>query len=240
MSDQPATPPPDDTLARARERLLGEIDAEVARTAAWLGTDRLSPRVRAALGRVPRHRFVPERHRREAYANRPLPIGHGQTISQPYIVAVMTELAQPAPQERVLEIGTGCGYQTAVLAELAGRVYSIEAVAELYETARTRLAELGCANVELRRGDGSRGWPERAPFDAIVVTAAGPERVVHRLAAQLAPGGRLVIPVAREGGWGIFGGDEQDLKRIRKDRTGRLAVESLLPVAFVPLVSAGA
>ncbi len=240
MSDQPATPEPGDPLARARERLLAEIDDEVARTAAWLGIDRLSPRVRAALGRVPRHRFVDERHRREAYANRPLPIGHGQTISQPYIVAVMTELARPGPHDRVLEIGTGCGYQTAVLAELAGQVYSIEAVPELREGARARLAELGYHNAELRGGDGSGGWPEQAPFDAIVVTAAASEPVVHRLAAQLAPGGRLVIPVAREGRWEIFGGGEQNLKRIRKDRTGRLAVESLLPVAFVPLVSAGA
>ena len=154
------------------------------------------PRVLAALRAVPRHRFVPEAYREGAYDDGPLPIGQGQTISQPYIVAVMTEQLRPEPGDRVLEIGTGSGYQAAVLARLVARVYSIEIVPELAERARATLAELGVANVEVFTGDGYRGLPEHAPFDGIVVTAAPPE-VPQPLLDQLALGGRLVVPVGR-------------------------------------------
>jgi protein-L-isoaspartate(D-aspartate) O-methyltransferase len=225
--------------ATERRRLAEQVEAEVRATAGELGFARLSPAVRAALERVPRHRFVPERAAAEAYANRPLPIGHGQTISQPYIVAITTELAAPGPDSRVLEIGTGCGYQAAMLAELAGTVITVEAVGELAETARRRLAELGYGNVRVIAGNGARGLPEEAPFDAIVVTAAAPEAVRDRLAAQLGPGGRLVIPVDRAGPAGLipFAG-AQELCLVERDAEGRLAARSVLPVAFVPLVGA--
>jgi protein-L-isoaspartate(D-aspartate) O-methyltransferase len=228
--------------AEARRRLAEEVAAEVRATARHLGTDTLDPAVRRALESVPRHRFVPDAGLAEAYANRPLPIGHGQTISQPYIVAAMTQLARPGPQDRVLEIGTGCGYQTAVLAELAGAVISIEAVPELAERARARLDGLGYDNVTVIAGDGARGHPEQAPYDAILVTAAAPDTATQeRLAQQLAPGGRLVIPVETGGGLGrhLGLGGHQMLRLIEADRTGRTQARDVLPVAFVPLVSRG-
>ena len=154
----------------------------------------LDARVLAAMRVVPRHRFVPARYRDRAYEDRPLPIGSGQTISQPYMVAVMTELLDPGPQDVVLEVGTGSGYQAAVLSRLVRRVYSIEIVPKLAAGARVALSQCGYDNVEVITGDGFRGLPERAPFDGIVVTAA-PERVPQPLLDQLAPGGRLVIPV---------------------------------------------
>ncbi len=164
-------------MTAAREALVEMIADEVAATRKWLGKKALDSRVMAALEKVPRHEFIPEANRAEAYDNRPQPIGHGQTISQPYIVAVMTDMAAPGPDDRVLEIGTGCGYQTAVLAELAAQVYSIEVVPELARAAADRLRRLGYTNVETRTGDGARGWAAQAPFDAIVVTAAAWHRV---------------------------------------------------------------
>ncbi len=184
----------------------------------------IDARVLDAMRRVPRHEFVPRPWRGNAYEDRPLPIGHDQTISQPYIVAAMSELAQLRPDSKVLEIGTGSGYQAAVLAELADRVYSIEIVEPLAEQARETLERLGYERVETRTGDGWAGWPEAAPFDAIVVTAAPPE-VPPALLGQLAPGGRLVIPVGR-------GIQELQVHERREDGFG---IERHFPVRFVPM-----
>ena len=183
------------------------------------------PRVLAAMRKVPRHLFVDAAQRTEAYEDHPLPIPGNQTISQPYIVALMTELLELKPTSRVLEIGTGSGYQSAVLAELAKEVYTIEIVPELAELAAKRLSELGYDNVRTREGDGYRGWPEEAPFDATIVTAA-PERIPQPLLDQLAPGGVMVIPV---------GGFFQELKVFRKSADGRVTERDILPVRFVPM-----
>jgi protein-L-isoaspartate(D-aspartate) O-methyltransferase len=177
-----------------------------------------------ALARVPRHRFVPEELARSAYEDRPLPIGFGQTISQPYIVAAMTAAAQLRGGERVLEVGTGSGYQAAVLAEIAGEVWSVEILRPLGERAAALLAELGYRNVQVRIGDGYAGWPEQAPFDAILVTAA-PDHVPGPLLEQLAPGGRLVMPV---------GDERQELVRITRGDEG-FVTERLMGVRFVPM-----
>ncbi len=234
------------TIERARHAMLAAIIEEVAETADWTGFAALSPRVLAALDAVPRHRFVPEGEQRWAYENRPLPIGQGQTISQPYIVAAMTELAAIGPEDRVLEVGTGCGYQAAVLAELAARVHTVECLPRLAATARERLQALGYGAVEVHQGDGSQGWPAAAPYDAILVTAAAESRVPPALIEQLAPGGRLVIPVGNraraglEGGLALFElGPEQELRLLVKDAEGRVEDRSVLPVAFVPLVETG-
>jgi protein-L-isoaspartate(D-aspartate) O-methyltransferase len=189
-----------------------------------LARDITDPRVIDAIRRVPRDRFVPAPQRDAAYEDRPLPIGYRQTISQPYIVAFMTQALQLTEETRVLEIGTGSGYQTAVLAELAAQVYSIEIVPELGVRARETLADLGHANVETRVGDGYQGWPDAAPFDAIIVTAA-PDHVPEPLIAQLAPGGRMVIPV---------GQDRQSLTLITRGDDG-ITRRNLLPVLFVPM-----
>jgi protein-L-isoaspartate(D-aspartate) O-methyltransferase len=202
-------------FAKARERMVVEqIEAR--------GVS--DPRVLAALRAVPRHEFVPAEQRAHAYEDRPLPIGEGQTISQPYIVAVMTELLRLEGDERVLEIGTGSGYQAAVLARLAREVYTIEIVPELARRAEADLRRLGFANVRVRTGDGYRGWPEHAPFDAIIATAA-PEHVPQPLVDQLAVGGRLVLPVGD-----VF----QDLVLVTRDETG-VREERLLGVRFVPM-----
>jgi protein-L-isoaspartate(D-aspartate) O-methyltransferase len=182
------------------------------------------PRVLAAMLAVPRHELVPEAVRAHAYEDRPLPIGEGQTISQPYIVAVMTELLALDGSERVLEVGTGSGYQAAVLSGLASEVYTIEIVPELARRAAADLARLGYANVHVREGDGYGGWPEQAPFDAIVVTAA-PDHVPEPLVAQLALGGRMVVPV---------GGLIQDLVLVRREADG-VRQEHGLGVRFVPM-----
>ncbi|MGF1613856.1 MAG: protein-L-isoaspartate(D-aspartate) O-methyltransferase [Gammaproteobacteria bacterium] len=182
------------------------------------------PRVLEAMGRVPRHEFVPDRSRGLAYVDSPLPIGHGQTISQPFIVAFMTEAARIGPGDRVLEIGTGSGYQAAVLAEVAKQVYSIEILEALGRTAKEKLRSLGYQNVTVRIGDGYQGWPERAPFDAILVTAA-PAKVPPPLLEQLKLGGRLVMPV---------GNVDQQLIRVTKTHQGERR-ETLLPVRFVPM-----
>jgi len=199
-----------------------------ADTRSETGLNAMSPAVRAALGKVERHRLVPPAQAAAAYRNHPLPIGSGQTISQPYIVALSTDLLQVDANSVVLEIGTGSGYQAAVLAELVRQVYSIELIDSLGKTAAARLAELGYKNVEVRVGDGYQGWPERAPFDAIVVTAAAPQ-VPPALIAQLRTGGRMVIPV---GGTA----DIQYLKVLTKRADGGYDEKRVLPVRFVPLV----
>ena len=186
------------------------------------------PRVLAAMGRVPRHLFVPAALRFRAYADHPLPIGNGQTISQPYIVALMTQLAEVEADDVVLEIGTGSGYQAAVLSEIVREVATIEIVPELADTARTRLAELGYKDVTVSTGDGYLGWKEKAPFDAILVTAAAPE-VPPPLVEQLAPGAILVIPVGPQS-------QVQSLLRIEKAADGTTVTREILPVVFVPLV----
>ncbi|MBI5889787.1 MAG: protein-L-isoaspartate(D-aspartate) O-methyltransferase [Nitrosomonadales bacterium] len=190
----------------------------------------ISEKVLAIMSRVPRHRFVPEDELYSAYYNSPLPIGHGQTISQPYIVALMTDLLAVGKQHSVLEVGTGSGYQAAVLSELAGEVYSIEIVAPLAAQAAKVLGELGYANVEVKAGDGSAGWPEHAPYDGIIVTAAA-EHIPQPLLDQLKPGGRLVIPVG-----GRF--DVQNLLLIAKDKEGGFHRHNIEPVRFVPLTGA--
>ena len=182
------------------------------------------PKVLAAMRRIPRHVFLPEADRQLAYTDSPLAIGRGQTISQPYIVALMTELARVGPASRVLEVGTGCGYQTAVLAACAGEIWSVELEPELSAEAARTLDTLGFENVRLRVGDGSRGWPDAAPFEAIVVTAA-PATVPADLIAQLAPQGRLVIPI---------GATSQELCVFTRTRDG-IRREGVIPVRFVPL-----
>jgi protein-L-isoaspartate(D-aspartate) O-methyltransferase len=184
--------------------------------------------VRAALGLVERHRLVPPEQRALAYRNHPLPIGQGQTISQPYIVALSADLIRPEPQHVVLEIGTGSGYQAAVLAEIVRKVYSIELLEPLALVARKSLSDLQYQNIEIRIGDGYKGWPEKAPFDAIVVTAAAP-RVPEALIEQLKPGGRMVIPVGEANG-------EQNLLLIEKLPDQGVKTRRVLPVRFVPLV----
>src|SRR5512139_467223 len=179
--------PPQDAFARARA-------AMVANQIASRGVK--DARVLEAMRTVPRHEFVPPPVRDDAYVDSPLPIGHGQTISQPYIVALMTELARPAPGDRVLEVGTGSGYQAAVLSRLVDKVFSVELVEPLAESAAATLRRLGYANVVVRNGDGYLGWPDEAPFDIIMVTAA-PEAVPRALVAQLKPGGRMIVPVGR-------------------------------------------
>ncbi|MBN1589484.1 MAG: protein-L-isoaspartate(D-aspartate) O-methyltransferase [Pirellulales bacterium] len=182
-------------------------------------------RVLAVMGRVPRQEFVPDEYLKEAYRDGPLPIGHGQTISQPYIVALMTQLVQPTPTSRALDIGTGSGYQAAVLSELCKDVYSIEIVEPLAASAKERLAALGYRNVTVRLGDGYRGWKEHAPFDLIVVAAAA-DHVPKPLVEQLAPGGRLVMPVGR-----LY----QTLLLVEKRADGSVVRTTIAPVAFVPM-----
>jgi protein-L-isoaspartate(D-aspartate) O-methyltransferase len=215
-------------LAAQRARMVAEVEAMYAETRSETGLAKMSPAVRAAMGKVERHRLVPPSEASRAYRNHPLPIGAGQTISQPYIVALSTDLLKVDSNSVVLEVGTGSGYQAAVLAEIVAKVYSIEIIESLGKTAAKRLEELGYGNIEIRIGDGYKGWPEKAPFDAIVVTAAAP-RVPQALVDQLKPGGRMVIPV---GG----GGDIQYLKLLTKRADGGVDEKRVLPVRFVPLV----
>jgi protein-L-isoaspartate(D-aspartate) O-methyltransferase len=216
-----------DRYAMARENLLREIEADMRATVRETGLSTLSDPVRRAMASVPRERFVPPHFAAAAYENRPLPIGEGQTISQPFIVALMTELLQPKSNHVVLEVGTGSGYQAAVLAECVAKVYSIEIVAALAQRARVALDAAGYRNVETRIGDGYLGWPEAAPFDGIVVTAA-PDHVPPRLVEQLKPGGRLVIPVGPHR-W------TQELLVIEAGRDGRALTRRTIAVRFVPL-----
>ncbi len=212
------------------QELLEEIAADAAETARHTGRSAFAPRTMAAMANVPREAFVRAGDEDAAYLNLPLPIGYGQTISQPYIVALMTDLLDLRGEERVLEVGTGSGYQTAILAELAREVYSIEVVEPLAREAAERLKHLGYANVEVRFADGAKGWPEKAPFDAVIITAAAGEGVPPDLSAQLRRGGRMVVPVGR-GRW------SQKLLLVTKDEAGRITEKSVLPVAFVPLVA---
>ncbi len=216
-----------ETYEVQRKRMVEEIAALARDTRFETGRATLRESVMAAMAKVPRHEFVPTPERRNAYANRPLPIGLGQTISQPFIVALMTDLMEVKPGDRVLEIGTGSGYQAAVLAALAGKVYTIEIVEPLAREAAERLRRLGVRDVETRTGDGYAGWPEQAPFDAIMVTAA-PRDVPQALIDQLKPGGRLVVPV---GGHGMG----QALLLIEKQPDGRIMRRNILAVRFVPL-----
>jgi len=208
--------------------MVAEVEAMYAETRAHTGLAAMSPRVRAALGKVERHRLVPAAQLPAAYRNHPLPIGHGQTISQPYIVALSTDLVAPEPHHAVLEIGTGSGYQAALLAEIVQRVYSIEILESLAATAAKNLKELQYQNIEIKVGDGYQGWPEKAPFDGIVVTAAAP-RVPRALVEQLKPGGRMVIPVGATG-------QVQELLLVEKHADGTVTRKNVLPVRFVPLV----
>jgi protein-L-isoaspartate(D-aspartate) O-methyltransferase len=213
---------------KQRARMVPEVDAMYAETRAETGLAAMSAAVRAALGKVQRHRLVPPAQASAAYRNQPLSIGSGQTISQPYIVALSTDLLDPEKDDVVLEVGTGSGYQAAVLAEVVKQVYSIELIEGLGRSAAARLAELGYGNVEVRIGDGYQGWPEKAPFDGILVTAAAPQ-VPPALLAQLKPGARMVIPV---------GGSDavQYLKVLTKRADGGYDEKRVLPVRFVPMV----
>ena len=223
----PASALAGDEYAQARQQMVAAIEQDVRETSLYLDREALDPRVMTAIARVPRHEFVPATQRRHAYDNRPLSIGFGQTISQPYIVALMSDLIKPRPGDSVLELGTGSGYQAAMLAELTGHVYSIEIIEELGEQAAARLSRLGYDNVTTRIGDGYYGWEEHAPFDAIVVTAAA-SHVPPPLVEQLKPGGRMVIPVGSR-----F--LTQQLVLIEKDPGGQLITRQILPVMFVPL-----
>jgi protein-L-isoaspartate(D-aspartate) O-methyltransferase len=214
--------------AAQRARMVAEVDAMYAQTRAETGLAAMSPAVRSALGKVERHRLVPPAQAGAAYRNHPLPIGAGQTISQPYIVALSTDLLNPKPGDVVLDVGTGSGYQAAVLAEIVSQVYSIELVESLGKTAAARLAEMGYRNIEVKIGDGYAGWPEKGPFDGIVVTAAA-LHVPPALVDQLKPGGRMVIPVGGSG-------DIQFLKVVVKRADGGYDERKVLPVRFVPLV----
>jgi protein-L-isoaspartate(D-aspartate) O-methyltransferase len=209
--------------------MMRAIHADVARNRQVLGRDHLSESVALALAKVPRHEFVPQELRKNAYANHPLPIGHGQTISQPTIVALMTDLLALEPEDNVLEVGTGSGYQAAVLSEVVtgGTVFTIEIVADLARTARKRLASLGYQNVVVHTGDGYLGLPDDAPYDGIMVTAAAAE-IPAPLLEQLKPGGYLVMPVGGQG-------ETQWLTLVGKDLEGKINRRVVLPVRFVPL-----
>ena len=212
---------------RLRAGMIREIEVMVSDTRDYTGKEALAKDVITAMGEVPRHEFVPASLRDYAYFNQALPIGHGQTISQPYIVALMTDLAGIDKNSVVLEVGTGSGYQAAVLSRLARHVYTIEIVEPLGQEAKQTLERLGYDNVTVRIGDGYNGWAEHAPFDTILVTAA-PERLPQPLLEQLKPGGRLIIPVGRAGA-------VQSLRIVEKDESGEIQEKDVLPVAFVPL-----
>ncbi|MEE4145408.1 MAG: protein-L-isoaspartate(D-aspartate) O-methyltransferase [Halieaceae bacterium] len=216
-----------ESMSPERARMLAAIRESVRESAGYTGRAQLSDRVMSAMGSVPREEFVLPAYRRRAYDNTPLPIEAGQTISQPLIVALMTDLLDPQPGDVVLEVGTGSGYQAAVLAGLVKQVYSVEIVEELAVSAAAVLDRLGYDNVTVRAGDGYAGWPEHAPFDGIIVTAAADE-IPPPLLEQLKPGGKLVIPVGEEHGY-------QELLLIETGENGEVRERSVLPVRFVPL-----
>jgi protein-L-isoaspartate(D-aspartate) O-methyltransferase len=218
---------PGDHYDADRRALIRTIEKDVRDTARYLNRRELDARVLRALDEVPRHEFVPPQHRALAYENVPLPIGHGQTISQPYIVAVMTDLVEPAVGCRALEVGTGSGYQAAVLSRLCETVYTLEIIEPLGTSARQRLARLGYRNVSVRIADGYHGWEEHAPYDVIVVTAVA-SHIPPPLLQQLKPGGRMVLPVGTR-----F--TAQELVLVNKDAVGRITTRQVLPVRFVPL-----
>lgn len=210
-----------------RQNMVAEIEADVTATSTYTGISKLSPDVLKAISSVKRHEFVPDHYKSVAYLNQPLPIGHGQTISQPYIVALMTQLAEVNSDAIILEVGTGSGYQAAVIAEIVKHVYTIEIVEALAKRARKDLQRLGYKNITVKAGDGYHGWPEHAPFDAILVTAA-PEAVPEPLLEQLKRGGKLVIPVGKQGA-------TQSLMVYEKDTEDKIKKSAVLPVGFVPL-----
>ena len=212
------------------KHMLADIESEVAFTRRQIGKNKLAPEVMAAMRQTSREEFVPEDLQAYAYDNGPLPIGHGQTISQPYIVALMTDLLQPTQQHCVLEVGTGSGYQTAILSQLVKQVYTIELVKELGKAAEERLKRLQYHNIEIRVGNGYLGWPEHAPYDGIIVTAAA-SHIPPALIKQLKPGGRMVIPVG-------LPYMHQELMLIEKDEEDNTHVKDILGVAFVPLQEA--
>jgi len=210
------------------QHMITDIEGEVKYTRSMIGKDELDPRIMDVIARVPREEFVPPELKYAAFDNGPLPIGCGQTISQPYIVALMTDMLQLEPDHRVLEIGTGSGYQTAILSLLCERVYTMEVVKELSEAAAIRLKRLGYNNIETCAGSGYDGWAEHAPYEGIIVTAAA-THIPPALIDQLEPGGRLVIPVGQPY-------SHQELMLVEKDQQGESHVKSVLGVAFVPLV----
>jgi protein-L-isoaspartate(D-aspartate) O-methyltransferase len=216
-----------DEFSAKRKELVSVIEQDVKETSLYLGKDLLDQRVMSAMAKVPRHEFVRAAYRKYAYENRPLPIGYGQTISQPYIVAIMTDLLMPKPHHKVLEVGTGSGYQAAILAELVDDVYSIEIIRPLANAASQRVKALGYVNIHTHIGDGYYGWEQHAPFDAIVVTAAA-SHIPPPLISQLKVGGRMIIPV---GGRFLI----QELLLVEKDMSGKITTRQVMPVAFVPL-----
>jgi protein-L-isoaspartate(D-aspartate) O-methyltransferase len=220
-----------DVFESMREHLIAEIEAEAILTASYTNKPAFAARVMQVVGRVPRHEFVPVELQPYAYLNRPLPIGFEKTISQPYIVALMTDMLDLAPDHVVLEIGAGAGYQAAVIAELAKRVYSVDIIEELATAAERRLKRLGYSNIELRVGNGYYGWPEHAPYDRIMVTAAC-ELIPPPLLSQLKPGGRMVVPTGLP--------DKQVLTMVEKSPTGQLSTHDSLPVRFSELEDPGA
>lgn len=217
----------EDPYMQKRQHMVRLIEQDVKQTSKYLDTEALDTKVLQAISTVPRHKFVIPETLEEAYRNNPLPIGYGQTISQPYIVAIMTDLLKLSATDTVLEIGTGSGYQAAVLSELVRQVYSIEIIAPLAEQARLRFKELGYTNISTKIADGYYGWEEHAPFDAIIVTAAA-SHIPHALLEQLKPGARMMIPV----GSNFM---TQQLLLISKDPDGQLQTRQILPVRFVPL-----
>ena len=218
----------EDQFATMRREMTEQIARHARQVAAETGRAELSPKVLRAMEKVPRHEFVPVELRAFAYVDSPLPIGFDKTISQPFIVALMTDVLDLQPDDRVLEVGTGLGYQAAILAELAGAVYSIEIIEELAQSAQRRLADNGVGKVEVRVGDGSRGWPERAPFDKVLVAAA-PDLIPTALLSQLESGGRMIIPAGLE--------DAQKLIEVEKSPDGQLSTRELLAVRFSALAS---
>jgi protein-L-isoaspartate(D-aspartate) O-methyltransferase len=212
-----------------RQQMLAEISGGTFQVSGLIGKTVLDERVMTAIGKVPRHEFVPIELRHLAYANIPLPIGFDKTISQPFIVGLMTDLLDISADDTVLEIGTGLGYQTAILAELARKVYSIEIIEELGQQAKQRLRRHGCTNVELKIGNGCRGWSEYAPFDKVIVTAA-PDLVPPRLIQQLKAGGKMVVPAGLP--------DAQQLFLVEKHGGGRVTMREILPVRFSRLEDA--
>ena len=214
--------------AARRRQMIETIAIHALHVGNAIGEQGLGNRVMEVMGRVARHEFVPAELRPHAYIDHPLPIGFGKTISQPFMVALMTDLLDVQASDSVLEIGTGLGYQAAVLADLAEQVYTVEIIGELALAARSRLEDLGYANVEVRLGDGSKGWPEHAPFDKVIVTAA-PELVPPSLIMQLKPGGRMVVPAGLE--------DDQRLMLVEMDDAGNVKTREVLPVCFSPLVT---
>ncbi|HYQ48641.1 MAG TPA: protein-L-isoaspartate(D-aspartate) O-methyltransferase [Thermodesulfovibrionales bacterium] len=216
-----------DSRGKQSQQMLREIDQDALYASPALGRNHIDRRVMDVMAKVPRHEFVPAHLRDSAYRNIPLPIGHGQTISQPFIVALMSDLLETKKDDIVLEIGTGSGYQAAVLSGLVKKVYTVEIIRELGESARGRLSRLGYTNVEVRIADGYFGWEEQSPFDAIIVTAAA-GHVPPPLVRQLKPGGRIVIPVGSTY-------QVQMLMVVTKDSSGALKTRQVLPVQFVPL-----